>query len=111
MAVSLCSLWRWVEGRCSLPQARSGSDVSDASGPEVTLPMRAALSSCLGAPLAPGGRGTVYNQRRLETMNASTTDIRDRAGNVVGHIESRPNGDQVLRDAENKVRGYYDYAG
>ena len=44
-------------------------------------------------------------------MNASSTDIRDRAGNVVGHIESRPNGDQVLRDAENKVRGYYDYAG
>lgn len=44
-------------------------------------------------------------------MQTTETDIRDRAGNVVGHIESRPNGDQILRDAENKVRGYYEYKG
>lgn len=37
--------------------------------------------------------------------------IRDRAGVVVGHIENRPNGDQVLRDAQNQVRGYYEAEG
>jgi len=37
--------------------------------------------------------------------------IRDRAGNVVGSIENQPNGDQVLRDAQNQVRGYYDAKG
>ena len=40
-----------------------------------------------------------------------TTEIQDRAGNVVGHIENQPNGDQVLRDTENHVRGYYDSKG
>ena len=37
--------------------------------------------------------------------------IRDRAGNVVGSIETKPNGDQVLRDTEDAVRGYYDIEG
>ena len=37
--------------------------------------------------------------------------IKDRAGNVVGHIENMENGDQVLRDTENQVRGYYDSKG
>ena len=37
--------------------------------------------------------------------------IRDRAGNVVGSIENQPNGDQVLRDTQNQVRGYYDAQG
>jgi hypothetical protein len=39
------------------------------------------------------------------------TPIRDRAGNVVGSIENLPNGDQVLRDANNEIRGYYEAEG
>ena len=42
---------------------------------------------------------------------AATVAIQDRAGNVVGHIENRPGGDQTLRDTENKIRGYYDAKG
>ena len=34
--------------------------------------------------------------------------IRDRAGNVVGSIETAPDGNQVLRNAQNEVKGYYD---
>jgi hypothetical protein len=37
--------------------------------------------------------------------------IRDRAGIVVGSIETLANGDQVLRDTDNKVRGYYEVEG
>ena len=37
--------------------------------------------------------------------------IEDRTGNVVGSIENLPNGDQVLRNAQNEVRGYYDAKG
>ena len=37
--------------------------------------------------------------------------IRDRAGNVVGSIETKPNGDQILRDTSDAVRGYYDAQG
>ena len=37
--------------------------------------------------------------------------IRDRAGNVVGSIETLANGDQVLRDIRNEVRGCYDAKG
>ena len=37
--------------------------------------------------------------------------IRDRAGTVVGSIETQPNGDQVLRDTRNAVRGYYEAEG
>jgi hypothetical protein len=44
-------------------------------------------------------------------MKTETVAIHDRAGNVVGHIENRPDGDQVLRDTENQVRGYYDFKG
>lgn len=39
------------------------------------------------------------------------TPIRDRAGNIVGSIENLPNGDQVLRDSNNEVRGYYEAQG
>ena len=39
------------------------------------------------------------------------TPVRDPAGNVVGRIETMPNGDQVLRNASNEVRGYYDARG
>jgi hypothetical protein len=37
--------------------------------------------------------------------------VRDGAGNVVGTIEQQPNGNQILRDAQNEVRGYYDAEG
>ena len=37
--------------------------------------------------------------------------IRDRAGNTVGSIETKPNGDQVLRNEQGEVRGYYDAEG
>ena len=40
-----------------------------------------------------------------------TNEIKDRAGVVVGSIEVLPNGDEVLRDTENKVRGYYEAKG
>jgi hypothetical protein len=44
-------------------------------------------------------------------MNTNVTDIQDRAGVVVGHVENQPNGDQVLRDTQNEIRGYYDAKG
>ena len=45
-------------------------------------------------------------------MHTNTpTPIKDRAGNVVGSIEVLPNGDEVLRDNENNVRGYYEAQG
>jgi hypothetical protein len=44
-------------------------------------------------------------------MNTKATAIHDRAGNVVGHVENQPNGDQVLRDTQNQVRGFYDAKG
>ena len=34
--------------------------------------------------------------------------IRDRAGNVIGSIETDAAGNQVLRNAQNEIRGYYD---
>ncbi len=37
--------------------------------------------------------------------------IRDRAGNVVGSIETQEDGNQVLRDTANVIRGYYDSMG
>ena len=39
------------------------------------------------------------------------TPIHDPAGNVVGSIETMHNGDQVLRNGENEIRGYYDAKG
>ena len=45
-------------------------------------------------------------------MNTSATEaIRDRAGNIVGHIERHADGNQVLRDTDDRVRGYYDAEG
>jgi hypothetical protein len=37
--------------------------------------------------------------------------IRDRAGQVVGSIETQPNGDQVLRNAQGEIKGYYEQQG
>ena len=37
--------------------------------------------------------------------------IRDRAGVVVGSIETQPDGNQILRDKDDAVRGYYDAKG
>ena len=45
-------------------------------------------------------------------MHTNTpTEIKDRAGQVVGSIEVLPNGDEVLRDAQNNIRGYYEAQG
>ena len=38
------------------------------------------------------------------------TPITDRTGAVVGTIEHLPNGDQILRNQQNEIRGYYDQA-
>ncbi|HEY9445933.1 MAG TPA: hypothetical protein VIQ62_02560 [Burkholderiales bacterium] len=40
-----------------------------------------------------------------------TIEIKDPKGNVVGHIEVRDDGNQILRDLQNTVRGYYDRSG
>ena len=37
--------------------------------------------------------------------------IKDRAGVVIGSIERLPNGDEVLRNNQDQVRGYYDAEG
>jgi hypothetical protein len=37
-----------------------------------------------------------------------TDQIKDAKGTVLGSIESRPDGEQVLRDAQGKIKGYYD---
>jgi len=34
--------------------------------------------------------------------------LKDTANNVLGSIETKPDGGQVLRDAKGVVRGYYD---
>jgi hypothetical protein len=34
--------------------------------------------------------------------------LNDAYGNVLGSIETHPDGSQVLRDADGKIRGYYD---
>ena len=40
-----------------------------------------------------------------------TEPIRDRAGNIVGHIERHAGGNEILRDTDDRVRGYYDAEG
>jgi hypothetical protein len=49
----------------------------------------------------------------LSTLGAGmeTIDIKDPKGNVIGHIETQDDGNQVLKDLEGSVRGYYDRAG
>jgi hypothetical protein len=37
-----------------------------------------------------------------------TDYIKDATGTVLGSIESRPDGEQVLRDAQGRIKGYYD---
>ena len=39
---------------------------------------------------------------------ATTEPIRDARGNVLGSIETADDGSQVLRDANGRIRGYYD---
>jgi hypothetical protein len=34
--------------------------------------------------------------------------IKDRTGAVVGSIEHLSNGDEILRNSSNEIRGYYD---
>jgi hypothetical protein len=38
----------------------------------------------------------------------TTNFIKDSKGAVLGSIESKPDGEQVLRDARGKIKGYYD---
>jgi len=40
----------------------------------------------------------------------ATESLKDSGNNVLGSIETRPDGSQVLRDANGKTRGYYDPA-
>ena len=42
---------------------------------------------------------------------AETAPIKDSAGNLLGSIETQPNGDQILRNAQGEVRGFYEFAG
>ena len=35
-------------------------------------------------------------------------NLKDVAGNIIGHIETQDDGKQVLKDAKNKVKGYYE---
>ena len=70
-----------------------------------------------------GGKASLPNRaRRLHprrmrvlrgiTMASSVTEaIRDRAGNIVGHIERQADGNEILRDTDDRVRGYYDAEG
>jgi hypothetical protein len=37
-----------------------------------------------------------------------TDDIKDSKGAVLGSIETTASGEQVLRDAQGKIKGYYD---
>jgi hypothetical protein len=36
--------------------------------------------------------------------------LKDAKGNILGSIETGPDGSQVLRDADGRIRGYYDPA-
>ena len=36
------------------------------------------------------------------------TPIKDRTGAVIGSIERQSNGDEILRNNQNEIRGYYD---
>ena len=38
----------------------------------------------------------------------ATEPIKDSYNNVLGSVETEPDGSQVLRDANGKIRGYYD---
>jgi hypothetical protein len=37
--------------------------------------------------------------------------IKDKGGNVLGSIETQSNGDQILRNAQGEIRGYYEAEG
>ena len=39
---------------------------------------------------------------------ATSETIRDARGDAIGSIETADDGSQVLRDADGRVRGYYD---
>lgn len=40
-----------------------------------------------------------------------TIDVKDPKGNMVGRIEVQDDGDQVLKDLQGSVKGYYDRSG
>jgi hypothetical protein len=45
-----------------------------------------------------------------EGILMTTEPLKDAYNNVLGSIETNPDGSQVLRDANGKIRGYYDPA-
>jgi hypothetical protein len=45
-----------------------------------------------------------------EGIPMTTEPLKDAYNNVLGSIETNPDGSQVLRDANGKIRGYYDPA-
>jgi hypothetical protein len=55
--------------------------------------------------------GRQQTTENLDMHTGQAIPIRDPAGNVVGQIETMQNGDQVLRNNDNEVRGYYDATG
>ena len=38
----------------------------------------------------------------------STQTLKDSHNNIIGYIESRPDGTQVAKDSHNNIKGYYD---
>ncbi len=44
----------------------------------------------------------------LERGGMATEILKDAHGNILGSIESAADGSQVLRNADGKIRGFYD---
>jgi hypothetical protein len=69
----------------------------------------ASSAASTGAPLACECGTRIRGASAMHIGEA--VPIRDRAGNIVGSIETQQNGDQVLRNTESEIRGYYDAKG
>ena len=72
------------------------------------LPGSSLARTGAGALLAPL---TVRHSGGTDMHKADSIPVRDGAGNVLGHIDTMQNGDQVLRNAQDEIRGYYDAKG
>lgn len=46
--------------------------------------------------------------RNNDGILMTTEPLKDAYNNVLGSIETNPDGSQILRDANGKIRGYYD---
>jgi hypothetical protein len=38
----------------------------------------------------------------------SAEEIKDKEGHIIGYLETKENGDQILTNAVRKLKGYYD---